>query len=359
MDIAQWNFEGDSTMFKIGINSAPRILPSEVTQANETPVQQNSEQQNIPEAKSISPANTSIRVETMFSGFAMRSQLMQQLAQNEAMNTNPASLKHITPLEQEPLTPSEAAQQIDQQPSIVKPFDPDEAVQGAFLTRTLYTGDGDDNVRIYTQNDGLVHVIVNGKDTWSGTQKDFSRLRIDTGAGNDSVQIWSVDDAKIDSGDGNDSVYTSHSSGGQIDTGDGNDVVESFNSNGQIDTGSGTDHVQLGGSDERGDRNLVNTGSGNDVVDVRNSFENKIDTGSGNDSVYLGHDRYTAYADYNQVNTGSGDDYVQIARGDSNIVLTGDGDDTIDLSSRTEKNEIDTGQGDDKVDDSGEYNRIK
>jgi hypothetical protein len=294
-------------MFKIGINSAPRVTPAEVTETQETPVQQNLEQQSIQEAKPISPANTSIRAESMFSEFAMRSQLTQQLARNESANTNSASLKQIKPVELQPLTQAEAEQQIENQPTFIKPFEADEASKGAFLPQTLYTGDGDDKIEIQTDsNNDVVHVNVNGKEAWSGTQKQFEALTIDTGRGNDVV-IGSAVRARIE-------------------TGDGNDFVRIVGNNNQVDTGNGDDRLEVLGS------------------------YNNFSTGSGNDEVHLEGDYgWFGHTDRNQVNTGSGDDKVRI-EGDFNTVQTEDGNDVVELGRKADANDIDTGgQEQDKV----------
>jgi hypothetical protein len=294
-------------MFKIGINSAPRITPTEVTETQETSVQQNLEQQSIPETKPLSVSNTSIRAETMFSQVAMRSQLLQQLARNESTNTNSASLKQIKPVELQPLTQAEVQQQVENQPTYIKPFDADEASKVAFLPQTLYTGDGDDKVEIQTDsNNDVVHVNVNGKEVWSGTQKQFDALTIDTGQGNDVV-IGSAVRAKIETGDGNDFVR----------------MVGNFNQ--------------------------VNMGNGDDRLEVLGSYNN-FSTGSGNDEVHLEGDYgWYGHTDRNEVNTGSGDDRVRID-GDYNTVRTEDGNDVVELGRKADANDIDTGgQEQDKV----------
>jgi hypothetical protein len=295
-------------MFKIGINSAPRITPAEVTETQETPVQQNLEQQTIPETKPLSASNTSIRAEAMFSQVAMRSQLLQQLARNESTNTNSASLKQIKPVELQPLTQAEAQQQIENQPTYIKPLDADEASKIAFLPKTLYTGDGDDKVEIKVDQDEMVHVNVNGKEAWSGTRKQFEALTIDTGRGND--------------------VVINEVSGSKIQTGDGNDFVQLFGLFNQVDTGNGDDRVESWGS-----YNNISTGSGNDEVSI-----DVIDPLFGRET-----------GEFNQVNTGSGDDKVRI-EGDYNTVQTEDGNDLVELGSKADANDIDTGgQEQDKV----------
>ncbi len=290
-------------MFKIGISSAPRIVPSEVTKTQESPVQQKLEQQSTPEAQPISAQNTSIRAEAKFSEFAMRSLLTQTLARNES-NVNSASLKHIAPVDQLPLTQTEAEQQIENQPTYIEPFTAEEASQGEFLPKTLYTGDGDDRVEIATGYDDLVHVKVNGKEAWSGTERQFRALTIDTGKGNDVV-IGSAINAKIETGEGN-------------------------------------DYVRMVGH-----YNQVNTGSGDDRVEILGNLNN-ISTGSGNDDVHLeGNYGWGGSTRQNQVNTGSGDDVVRID-GDLNTVRTEDGNDVVELGRRADGNDIDTGQGEDR-----------
>lgn len=76
-------------MFKIGINSAPRITTSEVTETQESQQQNVEEQIAPPQSEPVSAANSSIRSEAMFSTMAMRAQLTQQLSSYESMKRNP------------------------------------------------------------------------------------------------------------------------------------------------------------------------------------------------------------------------------------------------------------------------------
>lgn len=169
------------------------------------------------------------------------------------------------------------------------------------LMKTLQTGSGDDLVDISMGDDYRVHVTVNGKEAWAGTDQEFQKLIIDTGDGNDIVTI-NVNGAKVTTGGGDDQVLVA---GWQnyVETGAGNDevVVADVGTYGdnQIFTGDGSDTVRV-----NGDRNSIYTEGGDDAVIV-NAQHNNISTGSGDDYVEL-RDPFGA----NRVRTGDGDDVV-------------------------------------------------
>jgi hypothetical protein len=68
-----------------------------------------------------------------------------------------------------------------------------------YLPTTILTGDGNDTVDIRLGDDGRVHINVNGKEAWTGTQKEFQYVTIDTGGGKDVVANY-VDGATIRTG---------------------------------------------------------------------------------------------------------------------------------------------------------------
>jgi hypothetical protein len=289
-------------MFRIGINSAPRIASTEVSETHEAPAQPAEQQEVLVEPKSAAFGNSSIRSEAMFSATAMRAQLTQQLARNESLNRSP-------------LTSEEANQQISFQPD----YDYEKKFSKDFLenlrsVNTLFTGDGNDAVFIEKGSDGLVHVHVNGKEAWSGTEKEFQLLTIDTGGGDDYVTN-SVSSAKILTGDGSDLVRN-YSNQSRINTGDGDDEVRNHGNDNEIRTGSGDDLVLNFGAvqvsrwgvpiDEYmdsggGDRNIIDTGDGMDEVHLGSlADDNRISTGSGDDGV-------SDWGSRNQVDTGEDD----------------------------------------------------
>ena len=330
-------------MFKVGINSAPRITTPEINETEETQQQNVQEQIAPPQAKPVSAANSSIRSEAMFSTMAMRSQLTQQLANNESMKSNPESLQNIAQVDlKAPLTESQADQQINNKPEYDqrKPLTGRDPWNGALLPKTLFTGDGDDLVDIQQSSDGRVHVNVNGKEAWSGTVRQYQSLTINTGAGNDTVNIHNMN----------------YLVGTKLQTGDGNDVVNNQSSLTSIDTGAGNDTVN-----SNGDNNQINTGDGNDIVEITGD-NNEIQTGDGADWVRLNSERFTnggidTYSGYaNRVDTGAGNDSVLVEGPVGAAISTGDGDDYVD--NKGSGSTIQTGDGNDWVENSGDYSKI-
>lgn len=147
------------------------------------------------------------------------------------------------------------------------------------VQQRLDTGAGDDNVQIAFGDDGLVHVNVNGKDAWSGTVVQFQNLIIDTGDGDDIVTNY-VDGAVIATGRGDDQVLNM-SNGSEIHTESGDDRVLSSGNNNQITTGSGDDRLV-----SHGDLNILQTEGGEDAIWVHGD-RNVIDTGSSNDGLSI------------------------------------------------------------------------
>lgn len=316
-------------MFKIGSNVTPKIVPAEVTEIQESPVAEIAEQQPVPvKTKTLSAANTSIRGETMMSSLAWKSQLNKQLDQ------------------------ADAERQVNDKTTYIEPFSGEDALKKATLPKTLFTGDGDDDVRIFQQWDGSIRVDVNDKKAWSGTREEFNSLVIDTGAGNDTVTTY-VDGTNVSTGDGDDKVY-SRSDNNLIDTGAGNDDVSSVGDNNLIQTGDGNDTVSSGRLN-----NQIDTGSGNDSVEVWHG-SNRVNTGDGDDSVKLrGGGWSTLPSTGNIVDTGGGNDSVEVQQGVYRaLIQTGDGNDSVRLNDGSEANTVDTGAGDDVVDDTGLDNKV-
>lgn len=168
-------------------------------------------------------------------------------------------------------------------------FSPDKAEIGAqkLDPTTIRTGNGDDDVTIARGFDMKIHVIVNGKEAWAGTEEEFKKMKLDTGAGNDKV--------------------TNYVNGSRINTGSGNDTVLNVASGAMIDLGSGDDRVT-----SRGNNNMLEGGKGNDVLgSVGNGNgifgsdgDDQLDS-TGNDNLLLGGrgvNRLSSHGDRNRVN---------------------------------------------------------
>lgn len=126
---------------------------------------------------------------------------------------------------------------------------------------------------------------------------------------------------------------------------------------GSIDAGAGNDTVQIFGSNLL-TGTLVNTGSGDDNVDIFDSFLDgtSIDTGSGDDTISTG----TSFLlDGTSINTGSGNDNLIMNNSSDTLgvsrngisIDTGAGNDTIELTDLTFLGgSVDGGNGVDTLD---------
>jgi hypothetical protein len=375
-------------MLKIGINSSPRITTPEVTETQES--QQQNVQEEIPQAqaKPVSTPNTSMRAELMFSAMSMREQLTQRLAGNDSLKSNSESLQNIGIVKRQPVfTASEADQQIGNQPTYRKLLNRQDINKNAFLPLTLNTGSGNDQVNIHMDQNGRVHVAVNGKESWSGSYEQFQHLTIDTGEGNDTVRNY-VNGSKILTGTGNDTVV-SMADGTQINTGSDNDTVIAHGNSNIIRTEDGIDevildkftaqgHDYLKGRKSVSDNaayNIVDTGSGNDLV-FNNTIQSNIQTGEGNDQVISvdadatistgdGEDWVESYANGAKIDTGDGDDRIKSQTWSFGsiqaVIKSGDGNDIVNVTGNTSKMDkemggfplkpivVETGEGNDTV----------
>ena len=159
---------------------------------------------------------------------------------------------------------------------------------------------------------------------------------------------WDIDFfAKIDTGAGNDTITGTGSgidinSSGKIDTGAGNDTITGTGSDtgienfGKIDTGAGNDRIKGTGKDFgifsfgniiTGAGNDTITGTGSDLVGIYSL--GKIDTGAGNDTITgTGKD---CGIDANMIDTGTGDDIVDALKGGFKygVIYLGPDNDTL------------------------------
>ncbi|WAJ26943.1 calcium-binding protein [Antarcticirhabdus aurantiaca] len=158
-----------------------------------------------------------------------------------------------------------------------------ETINGTTSSDTIYTGGGDDTVY---GNGGNDHVIAyTGNVTVVMGGRYISQYTIvETGTGNDTIQLSTSVLNIVNSGEGNDTIYGTNSTEERITTGGGDDLVI------------------LGG----GGKDTVSTGSGADTVNASGIYTSlDIDTSIGNDVVMLGNVIQTAL-----VNVGDGDDVI-------------------------------------------------
>lgn len=161
----------------------------------------------------------------------------------------------------------------------------------------INTGAGNDNVQVSQRNNGVLDVQINGQ-AYQITLTQNQQLAVRTGDGNDIIQA--ADNVRV---------------GMDVRAGDGDDTVVTGRGRDRVDGGLGDDNIQT-----RGGRDDVFGNRGNDTIDA----------GDGNDVVYGG--------DGNDIlRGGRGRDYLEGGRGDDqldggrgNDVLSGGlGNDTL------------------------------
>ena len=229
--------------------------------------------------------------------------------------------------------------------------------------------DGNDKIKA-SINKGKITIDVNGKKQ-EYTEEDAKKgFKINSGAGNDNIDISAVlGNFLIDSGDGDNKINLGKGNN-MLTTGDGKNTIKAKNAKENIiTTGNGDNFI-----DVKADKNTITTGSGNDSITV-NGKDSKINSGAGNDNI-------TTHGYSNYVNSGDGDDIIksnagrdEIHAGDGNDDITTDfgnvtiygdnGDDIIkakgannliyggndndDITVYDENNYIEAGKGDDNI----------
>jgi Ca2+-binding RTX toxin-like protein len=294
-------FQGEKQMFnRIGTGiSIKQTTPTEVQE--NTPTQEQAQVPVAPAQPVVASDISQMKSGLQLYGSLQRASLFKQL-EKPALTAEQAQ-KEVSFELQRVLSPLTR----DDYRAYSKTFEP-------LLNRTLTTTSSDEVIDINKDQDGIVRVYVNGKESWTGTEKQFQSLIIDTGAGDDVVHD-NVGNATIVTGDGNDRVYL-NASYSTVETGDGDDVVD------------------IAG-DTLGEQgfNVINTGSGNDTV-----------YGGGPPSLWTPGWRST---DGNRIDLGDGDDSVSLV-GQDNIINTGEGADEVYASPSYE-------DGSNKVDGEKKY----
>ncbi|MGJ0355850.1 VCBS domain-containing protein, partial [Aliarcobacter cryaerophilus] len=162
------------------------------------------------------------------------------------------------------------------------------------MSGSIVAGDGNDEVRI---NHSINQPTINlgGGDNKLYIQNISNSGDIKFGEGSDKLVIdGSADNSKIELGGGNNTVSIKGNYGGKMTSGDGNDTIiiggNINKENTTIDTGAGNDFVQVHGVINN---NLkLNLGDGDDGFrysrnDFNDSRSGMIDGGSGFDTFYL------------------------------------------------------------------------
>lgn len=107
----------------------------------------------------------------------------------------------------------------------------------------IITGDGDDNVVILSEHDGLVVIETGaGNDTIQGHSAQPGNMVVNAGAGDDHVDLTGVGQATLYGGAGND-VLIADMQHATIFTGTGNDTIKALGTS-VIDATIGSNHVE-------------------------------------------------------------------------------------------------------------------
>lgn len=168
----------------------------------------------------------------------------------------------------------------------------------------------------------------NGNDTILGIGGLY---RIESGAGDDVVDLTDPSMMSIDAGAGNDRITATATGGmipGHVSGGDGDDVIEiKGHMFGDIVGGAGSDNIKVQGnvlfSNVYGDT-PEQGGAGNDTIQIDGTLiKGEIHTGSGNNSVVVGH------AVRSQIYGGDGEDSIVVGNAFQSSIDGGDGNDTL------------------------------
>ncbi|BAZ50193.1 hemolysin-type calcium-binding protein [Nostoc sp. NIES-4103] len=211
---------------------------------------------------------------------------------------------------------------------------------------------------------------TNGTVSNGTTFKNIESLELVSGSGNDTINVTYVGNANITGNAGNDSITTGNGrdtlyGGSGNDTlnagagndilgdsiygdagndvfnaGDGDDSIEASDSYGtvnveQIDGGQGYDYLSLDNSAATSNLSVTYTNSTNGTVSNGTTFKNieslRLETGSGNDTInvtYVGNAIIYGNGGNDSITTGNGNDYLYGGSGNDTL-NAGAGNDTL------------------------------
>ncbi|MDD5053687.1 MAG: calcium-binding protein, partial [Sulfuricurvum sp.] len=255
----------------------------------------------------------------------------------------------------------------------------DDILTGGGAYNVIDTGIGNDSIEFsqvfvaaynYTMSNNQI-TTGEGNDSliFTGLNSPAENNVIDTGEGDDNVEIYNIQNSTVHLGEGNNVGRFFNTNNVDIDSGNEIDtIILSHNNFGMTLLTNGGDDLIYGGL---GSENILDTGSGNDIlmVDyyVKGNFwsgsvsliNSEIKMGDGNDQLISGEysevssniidmgngtDKLKLIGNSNTINTGSENDVIQVV-GNFNAIMSENGDDV--LSGKGANNVIDTGTGDD------------
>lgn len=179
----------------------------------------------------------------------------------------------------------------------------------------INTGAGNDTVNVSERKDGTLDVDVNGQ-KYHVTLAPGQELGVRTGDGNDVIQAANVKvNMDVYGGDGNDTITT----------GKGNDRIDGGLGNDTINSGAGRDDVFGNAGND-----VIDAGSGHDVV-YGGDGNDTLRGGKGRDTLEggAGNDVLEGGTGNDVLSGGLGDDTIRGDRG-NDVVYTGAGKDTVD-----------------------------
>ena len=234
------------------------------------------------------------------------------------------------------------------------------------------------------------NVQLTGSDSEDGVQIVEGSTAVNTGAGNDIIQVMGQY-ATIDAGAEGDQVYLFEGGHHSINLGEGDNylvIQGNVANNGTFYYTRNYDNTITGGAagDQLfgGDFDLeiaegtnqtvtvhpqiynhqIDLGDGDNDVALSYLFDSSIKTGAGNDSITLNrtdnttidagdgaNDIYVNGMDNTTITTGAQGDNVSVISGSGNVIMTGDGSDSLGTynNTSTKDNLFDAGAGDDKI----------
>ena len=192
--------------------------------------------------------------------------------------------------------------------------------------------DGEDIIKgSLNKENGNIIINVNGQDYEYTPEEAAKGFKIDSGNGNDNVDISAIiGNFVIDAGEGDNNLNLSQGRN-IVETGDGNNTITADNAHRtKITTGDGNNNINI----TEGQINTITTGSGKDNITTNgNNYSNsKINSGAGNDNITVkdgkntinggdGNDKITAGDGKNTINGGNGNDEITVGNGNNEISI--------------------------------------
>jgi hypothetical protein len=210
---------------------------------------------------------------------------------------------------------------------------------------TIDTGSGNDTVEV-SRDPVTGQTVVTFNDI-PHTARDAASIVIRTGAGNDKVTVAPEFPVHLTvlAGEGDDTVTTG-SGDDRVYAGGGDDVVVTGAGDDRVNGDAGIDRIYAGQGDDHVDggtgKDIIHGGRGADRL-LGGAGDDYIDGGRGDDVVFgdEGGDIVSGGHGNDVLNGGDGDDAIYTGAG-SDLVAGGDGTDTAYGQYRTNEDDIDT-----------------